>query len=406
MGWRGLLKRFINARVYHPAAVVSIREAPTTATGGGVCNDLAATASRGAFSGPKESGVATRRRSSPPEADPPTRVTLRFLADELGLSPASVSLVLNRAPAAKAIPPATQERIRAAAAAFDYRPNTIAKSLRHRRTLTVGVMVPEISEGYAALVMSGIEDALLQAGYLYFVASHRHRDDLLEEYPRLMLDRSVDGLIGVDTPIRSALPVPVVTVSGHDDVDGVTNIVLDHEQAAAKAIEHLHALGHRRIAYIKGQRFSSDTTVRWRTIREAARAHRLPIDKALVGQLDGDSPLPDLGFAVTRTLLAARPRFTALFAFNDISALGAIRAIREAGLRVPEDVSVVGFDDIPSAAYQNPGLTTVRQPLYEMGQRAAFTLVGRLEAPTARVPRTISLEPSLVVRGTTAPAKS
>ncbi len=333
------------------------------------------------------------------------RPTLRSVADELGLSPASVSLVLNRAPAAKAIPPATQERIRAAAARLNYRPNTIAKSLRHRRTLTVGVMVPEISEGYSALVMSGIEDALLQAGYLYFVASHRHRADLVEEYPRLMLDRAVDGLILVDTPLRSPLPVPVVAVSGHDEVAGLTNIVLDHARAASHALAHLKELGHRRIAYIKGQRFSSDTAVRWATIREAARRYQLPINRALVGELDGESPLPDLGLVATRRLLAVTPRFTALFAFNDISALGAIRAIRESGLRVPEDVSVIGFDDIASAAYQNPGLTTVRQPLYEMGQRAADTLVARMERPNEAVPRTISLEPSLVIRGTTARAR-
>jgi LacI family transcriptional regulator len=336
---------------------------------------------------------------------PDSRPTLRSLADQLGLSPASVSLVLNHAPAAKAIPKATQDRIRAAAAAVGYRPNSLAKSLRHRRTLTVGVMVPEISEGYAALVMSGIEDALLQAGYLYFVASHRHRADLVEEYPRLMLDRAVDGLIVVDTPVRAPLPVPVVAVSGDGDVEGLTRIVLDHAHAAEHALAHLKALGHRRIAYIKGQRFSSDTAVRWATIRDAAKVLALPIDRALVGQLDGESPLPDLGYVATKRLLAVTPRFTALFAFNDISALGAIRAIRDAGLRVPEDVSVVGFDDIASAAYQNPGLTTVRQPLYEMGQRAADTLVARMEKPDEAVPRTISLEPSLIVRGTTARAR-
>ena len=341
----------------------------------------------------------------PARAPADSRPTLRSLADQLGLSPASVSLVLNHAPAAKAIPKATQDRIRAAAAAVGYRPNTLAKSLRHRRTLTVGVMVPEISEGYSAMVMSGIEDALLQAGYLYFVASHRHRADLIEEYPRLMLDRAVDGLIVVDTPLRVPLPVPVVAVSGHDDLAGVTSIVLDHARAASHALAHLRELGHRRLAFIKGQRFSSDTAVRWKTIREAARAFRLPVDRALVGQLDGESALPDLGYVVTKRLLAVRPRFTALFAFNDISALGAIRAIRERGLRVPEDVSVVGFDDIASAAYQNPGLTTVRQPLYEMGQRAADTLVTRMERPEQAVPQTISLAPSLVVRGTTAPAR-
>ena len=200
--------------------------------------------------------------------------------------------------------------------------------------------------------------------------------------------------------------MPVVAVSGHGQVAGVTNIVVDHGRAAAQALAHLRALGHRRVAFIKGQPFSSDTAVRWQTIRAAARAERIAIDPALVGQFDGNSPLPDLGYAVARGLLRVRPRATALFAFNDISALGAIRAIREAGLRVPEDVSVLGFDDIPSAAYQHPGLTTIRQPLYEMGQRAADTLVARIERPEEPVPRTISLEPSLVVRGTTAGARS
>jgi len=313
-----------------------------------------------------------------------------------------VSLVLNHAPAARAIPKTTQDRIRAAAARAGYRPNTIATSLRRRRTLTIGVMVPEISEGYAAMVMSGIQDGLLQAGYLYFVASHRHRDDLIDEYRRLMLDRAVDGLIVVDTPVRAPLPVPVVSVSGLQRTPGVTNIVVDHERAAADALAHLRALGHRRVAFIKGQPFSSDTAIRWRTIREAARSCGLRIDAALVDQLEGDSPLPDLGHAAARRLLAVRPRFTALFAFNDVSALGAIRAIREAGLRVPEDVSVIGFDDIASAAYQHPGLTTIRQPLYDMGQRAAGTVVARLESADRKAPPTITLDPVLVVRGTTA----
>jgi LacI family transcriptional regulator len=341
-----------------------------------------------------------------PGPAPSGRPTLRTLADHLKLSPASVSLVLNRAPAAHAIPKATQDRIRAAAARFGYRPNSLAKSLRRQRTLTIGVMVPEISEGYTVLVLTGIEDALLHAGYLYFVASHRHQDDLVDEYPKLMLDRAVDGLIAVDTPVTGPLPVPVVAVSGLSETPGVTNIVIDHSRAAELAIAHLHELGHRRIAFIKGQPFSSDTAIRWKAIREAMREHGLSVDPALVGQLDGDSSLPELGYGATKALLAARPGFTALFTFNDISALGAMRAIREAGLRLPEDVSVVGFDDIASAAYQHPPLTTVRQPLYEMGQRAADTLVARLEAPESKAPRTISLDPSLIVRGTTGPVRA
>jgi DNA-binding LacI/PurR family transcriptional regulator len=333
------------------------------------------------------------------------RVTLRVLADHLGLSPASISLVLNQAPAAEAIPKATQERILAAARRFHYRPNTLAKSLRRQRSFTIGVMVPEISEGYASLVMSGIEDQLLQEGYLYFVASHRHRPDLIDEYPKLLLARSVDGLIAVDTPCEHPLPVPVVAVSGHRHTDGVTNIVLNHERAAQIALDHLSELGHRRIAFIKGQAFSSDTTIRWRAIRTVAGRASLSVDRGLVVQLEGDSPGPELGYQVTRRLLESGPVFTALFAFNDISAIGAIRALREAGRRVPEDVSVVGFDDIQSAAFQNPGLTTVRQPLRRMGELAAETILQRVEQRNGTgYPRTVSVDPELVIRGTTARA--
>jgi LacI family transcriptional regulator len=327
------------------------------------------------------------------------------LADHLGLSPASISLVLNQAPAAEAIPRATQDRILAAARKFHYRVNTMARSLRRQRSFTIGVMVPEISEGYAALVMSGIEDQLLQEGYLYFVASHRHRRDLIDEYPKLLLARSVDGLIAIDTPCEHPLPVPIVAVSGHKHTKGVTNIVLNHERAAHAALDHLATLGHRRIAIIKGQAFSSDTTIRWRAIREAARRLSLTIDPSLVVQLEGDSPSPEVGYHTTRALIARQPTLTALFAFNDISAIGAIRALREAGRRVPEDVSVIGFDDIQSAAYQNPGLTTVRQPLRRMGELAAQTILQRVEQGNdGTYPKVVTVDPELIVRGTTAPA--
>lgn len=332
-------------------------------------------------------------------------MTLRTLADYLGLSPATISIVINRAPAAKSIPHRTHERILAAARRLNYRPNTLARSLQRRRSFTVGVLVPEISEGYSATVMGGIEDYLLQEGYLYFVASHRHRADLIAEYPRLLLDRAVEGLIAVDTPGVHNLPVPVVAVSGHDRAKGVTNIELNHARAARLALEHLASLGHRRLAVIKGQEFSSDTETRWRSIHAASKALCLPIHPRLVVQLQGDLPSPELGYRVTVDLLARREPFTALFAFNDIAAIGAIRALREAGLNVPEDVSVVGFDDVQSAAYQQPALTTVRQPLREMGELAAQTLLARLARPSAGSSDTsIRVEPVLVVRGSSGPA--
>jgi len=346
-----------------------------------------------------------RRKDSATQAGTPNRsVSLKMLADHVGLSPATVSLIINRSPVAESIPQETKDRVFAAAKHLNYRPNFMARSLRKQRSFIIGVMVPEVSEGYAALVISGIEDLLLREGYFYFVVSHRHKPDLIEEYPQILFERWVEGLIAVDTPHRQKLPIPVVTVSGHHEIEGVTSIVLDQQFAAELALDHLVQLNHSKIAVIKGQDFSSDTEMRWNAIRKAAHKRRLALSPKLVVPLEGDSPSPDLGFVATRRLLASREPFTALFAFNDISAIGAIRALREAGLRVPEDVSVVGFDDIQSAAYQNPGLTTVRQPLRKMGEIAADTVLRRISGGNS-LPPTITVEPEFIIRGTTAPAR-
>ncbi len=346
---------------------------------------------------PKSSGTPAARKFSG------AGVSLKHLAEHLGLSQAAVSFVINRSPAAKSIPQRTQEIIRAAARELNYRPNHLARSLRQQRSFTVGVVVPEISEGYAALVMSGIEDHLLQEGYFYFVVSHRHRKELIEEYPLLLQQRAVEGLIAVDTTLLEAVDVPSVAVSGHRDVPGVTNIVLNHARAASLALQHLADLGHRNVAFIKGQAFSSDTQVRWEAVCEAAKKFRIEVKERLTGQLEGESSSPLLGYQVAQKLLGSREPFTSLFTFNDISAIGAIQALREAGRRVPEDVSVVGFDDIQSAAFQNPALTTVRQPLREMGMIAAETLLRRITAPAETpYPKEIVVEPEFVVRGTTA----
>jgi DNA-binding LacI/PurR family transcriptional regulator len=384
----------------------------------------------------KKTATKPRKLRKPPSsgATPPQgAISLKQLADHLGLSPATVSVVINRSPVAETISPSTKSLILAAARKFNYRPNFFARSLRMQRSLTIGVLVPEVSDGYATTVLSGIEDDLLRAGYFYFVASHHHRTDLIEEYPRLFLDRAVDGIIAVDTPWRHRLRVPVVTVSGHDCAPGNTNVVLDHELAADLALKHLAGLGHRDIAFIKGQEFSSDTEIRWNAILKAAAQLGIPVSPELTVQLEGYEPSPRLGYEVVAALIKSRPvvagkrPFTALFAFNDISAMGAIRALRESGLRVPEDVSVVGFDDIRSAAYQNPSLTTVRQPLRKMGTIAAETVLRRIcdvrpDGSAGRGSRSaarsadgsgsrataneIVVAPELIVRETTGPARS
>ncbi len=334
---------------------------------------------------------------------PKPPVSLKQLAVHLDLSPTCLSLVLNDSPAANSIPQETKDRILAAAREFGYRPSFLARSLRAQRTYTVGVLVPELSDGYSAMVLTGIEDHLLEKGYLYLVASHRHGSDLIEQNRKLLFERQVEGLIAVDTPCEDGWSLPVVAISRHDEREGVTNIALDHDRAATLALEHLVQLGHKNIAFIKGQVFSSDTEVRWLAIREAAQRLDLNVKPNLVAQLEGNSPSPELGYVAARELLAAKEPFTALFSFNDVSAVGAIRAFNEAGHRVPEDISVVGFDDVYSAAYQNPPLTTVRQPLRQMGTLAAETLLRRLAAGANQdYPKQLTVTPELIVRQSTA----
>ena len=352
---------------------------------------------------PPKERVSTKGRA--PSRDDRRPISLKELAAHLELSPATLSLVLNGTELASSIPQGTKDRIFEAARKFNYRPNFIARALRSQRTFSLGVMVPELSDGYSAAVLSGVEEHLLQAGFFYFVASHRHRQGLIEHYPELFIERCVEGLLLVDTPQNRAWPVPVVSVSGHSEIEGATRVILDHDEAAMLALDHLVRLGHRRVAIIKGQNFSSDTEVRWQGISRAAVKIGMPIHPALVEQLVGNSPSPEIGYAAAQRLLARGEPFTALFAFNDIAAIGAIRALRESGLEVPDDVSVIGFDDVDAAAFHHPALTTIRQPLRQMGRLAAEHLLRRIAGgPNAPFPEQVVVEPGLVVRQSTAPA--
>jgi DNA-binding LacI/PurR family transcriptional regulator len=343
--------------------------------------------------------MASRNSKSDEQERP---VSLKILADYLGLCPATVSVVLNNVPG-RSIPQKTRERVLDAARKFNYQPSLLARSLRKKRTYTVGVLVPELTDGYHTMVMSGIGDHLMQEGYFYFSAHHRHKKDLIDEYPRLLLGRGAEGLILIDTAMQGKQPVPVVAIAGHKPIEGFTNVVLDHRRAAELTLRHLHQLGHRQIAFMRGQPFSSDSLTRWQNIVAVAKELDLPISPELTVQLERDISSPELGYPVVQSLLQSRRPFTAIVSFNDMAAIGAIRALRDANLRVPEDVSVIGFDDIQLAAFHNPRLTTVRQPLREMGATAARILLQRLQG-FKDYPSEFAVPPELIIRETSAPA--
>ncbi|GAC1402678.1 MAG: substrate-binding domain-containing protein [Pyrinomonadaceae bacterium] len=325
-------------------------------------------------------------------------MSLKQLASHVGLSPTALSLVLNDSPVAISIPQQTKDRIFAAAKKYGYRPNYLARSLRAQRTATIGVLIPEMSS-YSGMILSGIQDFLPHEKYWYILASHGHDEQLIKHHRAVFLERGIEGLIAVDTPCEPNYALPVVAISRHDEVEGVTNIVLNHKRAAQHALEHLVRLGHRRIAFVKGQSFSSDTEARWQAIRSVTKNLGLRLNQHLCVQLEGNTPSPEVGYIAAKKLLATNENFTALFSFNDVSAIGAMRAFQEANYRVPEDISVVGFDDVDFAAYQNPPLTTIRQPLYEMGRIAAEAILQRIAGiGNEKYQRKIFVEPELIIR--------
>lgn len=349
------------------------------------------------------------------KAEPTGHVNLRMLADHLGLSQTTVSLVLNNSPSAKSIPQDTRNRVVEAANRLDYRPNYFARSLRQSRSMSVGVLAPDLSEGYFTRVMSGVVQELTAAHYFYFTACHDWKPEMIQKYPRMLVERAVDGFLLLNTSVEElAVPVPVVAISAHCGAENVTNIVLDHHRAVRQALSHLHELGHRRIAIMRGPRAIPDSEFRWESIQEVAREMDLKLDPDLAIRIDasgwsmkaGQHPMaPEIGYRPMQALLERTHAFTAVFCFNDIAAIGAIRALKDAGLSVPGDVSVVGFDDILSAAYATPSLTTVRQPLAAMGRRGAKILLERIADRKKEFPTDIFMESELVVRESTGPAK-
>lgn len=330
-------------------------------------------------------------------------MNLSRLAEHLGLSPTTISLVLNDSPAGRAIPQRTRDRVSEAADRFGYRPNFFARSLRTSSSMSVAVISPDLSEGYFTQVMSGVEEQLLKAHYFYLTASHHWEEKLIERYSLMLQERAVDGFLLLNTPSVVQSNRPIVTISSDRKGPAHTNIALDHDKAAELALRHLYELGHRHIACMRGPELIVDSEFRWVGIERAAKALGLKLDADLCIQLTNAQSSPEVGYAAVKELLGKNKFFTAIFCFNDMSAIGAMSAIRDHGLSVPGDISIVGFDDILSASFQAPKLTTVRQPLREMGIEGARMLLQQIKSPDEEYPAEILMQPKLVVRESTGP---
>src|SRR6202050_1522703 len=310
-------------------------------------------------------------------------ITIRDVAKDSGFSSTTVSIVLNNAPLARYIPAVTKKRIEQAAKKLGYRPNLFARSLRSKRSHTVGVMVFDMTDPYCTLVLRGIENTLYQSSYLPILTDVHNERSRFERYLEMLLDRRVEALIVlanwlfVDIDVLADLEkssIPTVMIGRELQTDSISSIMVDNELGAHAALEHLYSLGHRKIAFIRGPKTLADSAPRWKGIRSFAKSSDLEIDPRLVLDLpESRDPISSFedGCKLTESLLKQKRPFTALIAFDDMTAFGAIRALAKAGLRVPAHCSVIGFDVVAASSLSTPPLATIRQPMEVMGTIAA-----------------------------------
>ncbi len=343
-------------------------------------------------------------------------VTIRDVAKESGFSSTTVSIVLNDAPLARYIPPVTKKRIERAAQKLGYRPNQFARSLRSKRSHTVGVMVFDMTDPYCTLVLRGIENTLYQASYLPILTDVHNERSRFERYLEMLLDRRIEGLVVLanwlflDINVLADLEkssIPTALIACELKGDAMSSVTVDNEVGGYAALEHLHSLGHRKVAFIRGPKTLADSSPRWRGIRNCAKARGVELDARLIVDLpDSRDPLSsfEAGQKLTADLLKEKRPFTALLAFDDMTAFGAIRALSQAGLRVPEQCSVMGFDDVALSALYTPPLTTIRQPMEAMGAAAVEIVLEGIKSVLEK--REVAahhrkMEPELVVRQST-----
>ena len=340
-------------------------------------------------------------------------LTIVDIAKRIGVAPMTVSRVIN---ASGYVSEEMRAKVLKAVKELDYHPNALARSLKRQRTHVVGILLPDIANPFSAELVRGIQEVLLSRGYASFIGLTERSTERERAELQALFDHRVDGIVvatretkaGNDLLLRlieSRLPIVVVgRTLNHPHVDRVT---ADHWKGAYEAVEHLIAAGHQRIGFIGAQPINGAGLRRYQGYLDALRDHQLKIDEKLIVGPDGQSgpgySTQDEGYEGMKKLLALKRWPTAVFARNDFTAIGAMCAIRDAGLGIPDEIAMVGFDNVPLSAYTAPPLTTVDQPTVEQGRQAATLLLERIEVEPARERREVCLDCHLVVRQSTEP---
>ena len=342
---------------------------------------------------------------------------MQDVAQACELSVSTVSIVLSEAPLSKNIADKTRVRIQAMARKMGYYPDASARSLRRRRSQTIGVLAYDLSDPFCIPIVRGIQTGLQPAGYLPLLMDAQTQRKLFDSYLQMILEQRAEGVIVIASWVFEEAKlladieknnVPILIVGRDLTALNISSLLVDNEAGGALALHHLYELGHREIAVIRGPGEMFDSEPRWAGVRRAASECGIQFDKRLVFQLAGlGGPTSGFegGLQFAKDMLATGRKFTAVIAFDDLTALGVVRGLTEAGLRIPDDCSVVGFDDILHANVATPGITTIRQPLRSMGLLAAEWVLGALGARQAKEdnpPRLDMSQPELVLRASSA----
>ena len=327
--------------------------------------------------------------------------TIREVAESAGVSYATVSHVINNT---RLVSPETRERVLAAMTALNYRPNAVARSLRQGKTNTIGLVLPDSANPFFAEISRSIEDEAFNKGYSVFLCNTELDTQRELFYVDVLSKKQVDGIIFVaagdqadslDFLVRRNMPVVMIDRDVPNvEVDAV---LTDNELGGFLATQHLLELGHTRIACIAGPSSITPSAERIVGYRKALEQAGLSYDESLVLRGDYHS---QSGMEITHSILKMNPRPTAIFALNDLMALGALRAAAEAGCSVPNDLAIVGYDDLDIARFTNPPLTTIAQPKKEVGTQAVSILVDRMTRKSSP-PSRLVLPPELIIRRST-----
>jgi LacI family transcriptional regulator len=331
--------------------------------------------------------------------------TLRDVAAAAKVHPATASRALN--PETRLlVSEDTAKRVAAAAARLGYRPNPVARSLRTRRSYTVGVLIPDLNNPLFPPIVRGLEDKLADAGYVALIGNtdaDPDRERLLFEQMRA---RHVDGFVLATATLHDQMlaaaaeaEIPVVLMNRLSQDYSFPSVSVDNEQGARMAVTHLARLGHTRIAHIAGPQEASTGVSRLRGFRDGMTQHGLAVDDSLIAY--ATKYTVEEGTRCCRELLARRGTFTAIAAANDMLAVGCYAAFEEAAADCPDELSLVGFNDMPFIDRLRPPLTTVRFPHYQLGTEAAQLLLERIGGGAGPV-KILYLAPELIVRGSTA----